>query len=400
MRISAVATLRRMSRFRLRYSLRRLAVVIVFIAGLLPAVAATAASAGTCVSWTGVQPTSPNSSKSFLASVTIVSRCNVWAVGSQQISGTEFALIEHWNGSAWKEVLSPPAGASSQLWSVHAVSAHDIWAVGTFNNGSSARSLVLRWNGTIWRKVSSPNPANATDIVLRGVDPVSANQAWAVGSYKVGSGVKTLTIRWNGRGWKQVASPSPGGSALLAAVTATSSSNAWAVGDVAGITNNKTLILHWNGRVWKHVASPSPGLDNHLQAVAASTGTNVWAVGSASRTNSLLTLTLRWNGRRWIRVSSPNPEGTGDSSINELLGLTAISSKDVWAVGGGSSPQHMSFQPLTLHWNGSRWARVASPNLGGDSALVAVSARSGSDLWAVGSFSDSAGMHPQAFHCC
>jgi len=377
-----------------------LALVIVFTAGFLPAVAATAASAGTCFSWTGTQPSSANSSNSFLADVTVISRCNAWAVGSQQISGTQLALIEHWNGHAWAEVPSPAAGASNQLWAVDALSARDVWAVGTFNNGTADRSLVLRWNGTIWRKVRSPNPAHATNVVLRGMESVSANQVWAVGSDKIGSTVKTLAIAWNGRGWKQVATPSPGGSALLRAVTATSSSNAWAVGDVAGLTNNRTLILHWNGRAWKRVASPSPGLDNHLQSVAATTSANVWAVGSASGANQVLTLTLRWNGKRWIRVKSPNPDGTGASSNNQLVGLTVLSAKDVWAVGSGSGPKHVSSEPLILRWNGSRWAGVASPHLGNESALIAVSARSADDLWAVGTFNDNAGTHPEAIHCC
>ncbi|HEX7992814.1 MAG TPA: hypothetical protein VF506_02775 [Streptosporangiaceae bacterium] len=94
------------------------------------------------------------------------------------------------------------------------------------------------------------------------------------------------------------------------------------------------------------------------------------------------------------------PPGSGTSSINQLVGVTVQSAKDVWPVGGASGPKHVPFEPLVLHWNGSRWARVASPNLGTESSLIGISAGTAADLWAVGSFNDNAGMHPEAFHCC
>jgi hypothetical protein len=55
---------------------------------------------------------------------------------------------------------------------------------------------------------------------------------------------------------------------------------------------------------------------------------------------------------------------------------------------------------LAAGWNGSRWARVPSPNLGTTAQLFAVAATSASNAWAVGIFSDGTEDHPLAVHCC
>ncbi len=81
---------------------------------------------------------------------------------------------------------------------------------------------------------------------LAAVAAVSARSSWAVGyTYPISAGVKMLIERWNGKAWKQLASPSPAGGQLLG-VAATSSRNAWAVGTADG----KILIEHWNGTAW------------------------------------------------------------------------------------------------------------------------------------------------------
>ena len=64
----------------------------------------------------------------------------------------------------------------------------------------------------------------------------------------------------------------------------------------------------------------------------------------------------------------------------------------------GSDNAH--FATLILRWNGSRWARVPSPNLGTRTQLSAVAATSKSNLWAVGSFTDAGADQPFAVHCC
>src|SRR5215472_17392735 len=67
----------------------------------------------------------------------------------------------------------------NQLYGVAAVSARRPWAVGCTNCFTSkGRALIERWNGTAWKRVPNPAPANS---VLSAVAATSASNAWAVG---------------------------------------------------------------------------------------------------------------------------------------------------------------------------------------------------------------------------
>src|SRR5260221_9652571 len=64
-----------------------------------------------------------------------------------------------------------------------------------------------------------------------------------------------------------------------------------------------------------------------------------------------------------------------------LTGVAVVSACDAWAVGNSGIE----------HWNGSAWTVVASPDPGTASILDAVQAASRTDIWAVGSYTDSGG---------
>src|SRR5690348_10045375 len=182
---------------------------------------------------------------------------------------------------------------------------------------------------------TQPRAASATTSFtvngfFNGVTATSASNAWAVG----GNNGITLIAHWNGTGWKQVPSPNgSNGANFLEGVAATSASNAWAVG--SDTTNSspggEPLIERWNGSAWKVVAAPTfSGLTNGLNGVAAASATNAWAVGSFQDSSSdSLSLILHWNGTAWKKVPSPNPS----PQFTVLYGVTALSATDAWAVG-------------------------------------------------------------------
>jgi len=92
-----------------------------------------------------------------LVSVAAISAKNVWAVGTLESGG---AVIEHWNGRAWKIVPSVPTALGSFPSGISAISPTDIWAVGCdqcgdFSNGRPA--LVEHWDGTNWTIVTTPS---------------------------------------------------------------------------------------------------------------------------------------------------------------------------------------------------------------------------------------------------
>jgi hypothetical protein len=142
------------------------------------------------------------------------------------------------------------------------------------------------------------------------------------------------------------------------------------------------------GPNWVSTSTPnSAGASNVLNGVAAISPTDVWAVGYYDTGSGRRTLALHWNGSSWSIISSPNA-GAATSS-NTLRGVAAAASYDVWAVGdyfNGSG----TLQTLILHWNGSGWSIAASPNNGtGSNSLNGVAAVSATDVWAVGEYDNS-----------
>jgi hypothetical protein len=338
-----------------------------------------------------------------LYGVSADSATDVWAVGYDinPTTGATVTLTLHWNGTSWSKVASPnPGGTTSSsnrnvLYGVSAQSPTDAWAVGFDINPTTGASvtLILHWNGTSWSRVASPNPGGTTSSSngnsLKSVSAISATDAWAVGVYgnpTTGATV-TLTTHWNGTSWTKVGSPNPAGTMsssnrnVLYGVSAQSPTDAWAVGfDMNPTTGvGVTLILHWNGTSWTKLASPNPGDTtsgsglsfNYLYGVSADSAIDAWAVGvyGDPTTGTGATLVLHWNGTNWSKVDSPNP-GTLRSFAsfqNRLNSVSANSATNALAVGLYTKGNATStwFVTLTLHWDGRSWTKVASPNPGG-----------------------------------
>src|ERR1700720_3783601 len=115
-------------------------------------------------------------------------------------------------------------------------------------------------------------------------------------------------------------------------------------------------------QAWQVVASPNgSGGDNTLDGLAVVSASDIWAVGNTGTgANPLSTLTEHWNGSAWSVMASPN----GAFPVNRLLGVDAVASNDVWAVGysdNGSVSNNQS-RTLILHWTGNSWSAVPSPN--------------------------------------
>jgi len=183
----------------------------------------------------------------------------------------------------------------------------------------------------------------------------SPADVWAVGRGSLGT--RTLVEHWNGTSWSHVLAPIPGQLSFLNGVTAISASDAWAVGGFNGnVVGNRVLTLHWDGTAWHQVYAPTPGPNTNgdsLEAVSAASATDVWAVGGFKASNGLRrTVRVHWDGTSWRHVFTPNP---GGGSI--LSGVSAVSATDAWAV-GHTNPFGGRQVPLILRWNGTAWVIV------------------------------------------
>jgi hypothetical protein len=181
--------------------------------------------------------------------------------------------------------------------------------------------------------------------------------------------------------WDLVFSPNPNGGAILSAAAAVSGSiEVWSVGYYV-FNYWLPLIEHWDGTNWQVMASPNiQGANHYLYGVTAVAPDDAWAVGLYEpQGGGNRTLILHWDGTSWAIVPSPNP-----ATYNGLYAVAAASSNDVWAVGYYYTKSAQ--QTLIEHWDGTSWSVVASPNVGsGWNVLRAVTVVPNSQtVWAVG----------------
>jgi hypothetical protein len=259
---------------------------------------------------------------------------------------------------------------------------------GSFETFPSCPDVVSPLSGS-WQNVNSPNVGGAALVnnQLLGVAAISESDVWAVGWAQDPNGPsyfkRTLIQHFNGSLWSIVPSPNRQNdlSNQLHSVSAASTNDVWAVGSSHnGGAPTRTLIQHWDGSQWSIASSPSPDAQlNVLHGVAALSANDVWAVGYRGGTKNetpLETLILHWDGTNWRQVTSPNIAG----GANQLSGVVAISANDIWAVGSAGGA------PLTLHWNGNAWSVVPVRVRSGLSTerFTAVSGTAANDVWAVG----------------
>jgi hypothetical protein len=265
--------------------------------------------------------------------------------------------------------------------------------------GLAGAAVLVFALGAAVPRTPAHRPATSYPGTLQGVSVLSPSDAWAVGKYATASGPK-LILHWNGSTWRQVASPDPGGGGTLYAVSARSPSDAWAVGSYCAARCGtaspavRALIMHWNGTAWVSDAVPTPhgGVITTLRGVSARSASDAWTVGWYCLTSSCYPggppaypLTLHWNGSRWARVPSPDPGGRYGATLNAV---TALSGSSAWAVGGYGVKGFpiTGEKSLVLHWNGTTWAKVASPSRARPpgTVLTSISALSPSRVWAAG----------------
>lgn len=175
--------------------------------------------------------------------------------------------------------------------------------------------------------------------------------------------------------WQVLPTPNAGTSRnVLRDVAPLSSDDAWAVGSLfdAEAQVERSLIEHWDGIAWSIAAAPTVGTGyQSLWGVSALSARDVWAVGrSSERFGPERSMILRWNGRRWRVVEAPQFE-----NWSALEDVSAVSAREVWAVGNSY------LGSFIIRWDGRSWRIVTSPNVGW---LTSIHAISSSNVWAVG----------------
>lgn len=239
-----------------------------------------------------------------------------------------------------------------------------------------------------WERVVSPNLSTEHNLLLS-VAAVSSSDVWAVGNYDANpdpyqSAIKTMVQHWNGTQWSVVPSPNVNtGWNGLEAVAAVSANDVWAVGYWSKFNGlSQALIERWNGSQWQVVPSPQPEGGAALSAITVVSANDIWAAGLRKGIEpepSGASFIVHWNGSSWTQVPSPN---AGDYR-NFWYGIHAISANDIWVVGQSRSYVGI-LRTMAAHWDGTRWTLVPTPNGSQGGTLTGVSGVASNDVWIVG----------------
>ena len=113
--------------------------------------------------------------------------------------------------------------------------------------------------------------------------------------------------------------------------------------------------------------------------------TNCFAVGVSQSTagTNAQTLTEHWNGRKWAILASPNPRPAITSTLDSV---SCRGTSSCYAVGYFATLT--GDKTLVEHWNGTRWNVITSPNPAGatDAGLNGISCANRTSCTAVGSY--------------
>ena len=328
----------------------------------------------------------PQPAGNTLLAAADLSPIDSWAVGSQPLT-TGFqtgTIAEHWDGTRWSVVATPKVSQpTAQLDSAATDPQGNVWAAGFSDDPSClcGETIVERWTGQAWSRIATPNPGVADYI--NGITATSASDVWVVGQEWTSlSSIVPLVMHYDGTRWTVVNTSQFAGAALYT-VSAVASNDAWALGNIGVVGQNAVLALHWNGSTWQRVIFPAEqGGYYIIRGVSGVASGDLWAAGFFvyNQQSSYLARSFHWNGTSWSRVDVANL-----TQPSYFVGIKAVASNDVWAVGQGVVlPDINNVQNITYHWNGSSWSNVGNPDNIQEAIFNGIAASSSTDIWVVG----------------
>jgi hypothetical protein len=183
-----------------------------------------------------------------------------------------------------------------------------------------------------WRVVKIGHTKNA----FYAVAATGSRDAWAYGS----SGLE----RWNGKDWRPVADRNaPNGMAASPLIAASKADNVWvAFADPNGPfypSGAAPQLAHWNGKIWTKALAPDVII---IDALATTGPKDAWEFG---RDSSYKALAEHFDGKRWRRIPIPG----------YVTRVSALSPRDIWAVGTASLSDPGYQEDVVFHWDGHLW---------------------------------------------
>jgi hypothetical protein len=239
----------------------------------------------------------------------------------------------------WHVAKSVKTDVNGQFTAVVATGKSAAWAFDGL--GFTAHATAWRLAGKTWSKVAFPSKAGEGVITAGASSP---SDVWAFTDI---SGAGSRVLRWNGAKWSIVKTfPAQIGDASVVA-----GNDVWVFGFAAAPLQPALGVWHYNGHTWTRVSK-------NIQGGSALSATSVWGFSG--------TAVEHWNGHKWASTSvqrllpAKMKNGLNDPSVT---GILALSAKNVYAIGNGNL-QDEGGPVVVLHYNGSKWAKVAQGSFG------------------------------------
>ena len=345
--------------------------------------------------WSVVPSPDLTSVDNDLASVSVASADDAWAVGTYYPNVDDPAVLatlgEHWNGRTWIAYPLPNVGLNeNSLLSVSELQSGKAWAVGYYVDADYAqKALIEHYNGATWSVIPAPQPG-AEGNILYGVAAINDCDARAVGGQRDAGGVwHPMIDHWNGRAWSVSSLPAPTTAAalpseLLYAVSAVSSSNVYAVGQTGTAFPSSAFKLHWDGSGWTRSAGPVDSTESLVPLGLDATSRSLTIVGERESDAAPNTTLVASGAPSDVDLLKTPSQGTGE---NDLFSVTTSADGSNWAAGWFIDPSSGNHEPIVEHATNGKWSIVPTPDLsadGGDNGLARIAAIPGGGLWAVG----------------
>jgi len=311
-----------------------------------------------------------DSTSSQISAMAASSSTNVWAVGHEIPTGANVPVTYNWNGTSWTKIKPTAYGTASpdELLGVAVDSSGNAWAVGDDYSYPNVQTLAYEWNGSSWVHKTSDNPTSTYTNQLNSVSTDNSGDVYAAGVYyPTGTSGQPLIEKWNGTKFAQqtISNPSGCSGGTLYGISVYSATNIWASGNEGCGSSVEYVIYHYNGTSWTSTVGLGGGsYSTTLFGIKAVSSTEAWAAGRKLGA-AWSTIMLHYASGSWI-------EDTSASMSANLTSIDADSPNDVWAVGGSSGGNL-----LTLHYNGSSWAKVSTPSVSSPKVLNGVTVNSG-----------------------
>ncbi|MFF2509481.1 hypothetical protein ACFVTY_39895 [Streptomyces sp. NPDC058067] len=260
------------------------------------------------------------------------------------------------------------ADFSGKVSDIAALSKDDVWAVATENNGQ-ADAHLLHFDGTEWKREPLPDALGATTYPPI-LEEVGQETLWLRPSAMIGAGGVTGEspgplpwAQWDGTRWSTVPNLPPGGE--VADFEAAGPDDIWTLDQPL---EGRPSARHWDGSRWTTTRLRYAASD-----LAIAGPDDVWAVGSRSTGPGTelgfgesynQPVTMHWDGTSWKSVETPQfrfeepiPPEPGAS----LQQVFALDDGEVRAYGKntfnhGETDDEPADEFIRLRWDGSTWA--------------------------------------------